>query len=71
VNPHAPQALKHFWIDPTHRNPLFPETILALCRLLGFASAYVWHPQGTGDPEVDRVQQLDYAVIAQAPPPRY
>jgi SAM-dependent methyltransferase len=70
VNPHAPQALKHFWIDPTHRNPLFPETILALCRLLGFGSAYVWHPQGKGDPEADRVEQLDYAVIAQAPPRR-
>jgi 2-polyprenyl-3-methyl-5-hydroxy-6-metoxy-1,4-benzoquinol methylase len=65
VNPHAPQALKHFWIDPTHQHPLFPETMLALCRLTGFDTAYVWHPQGHGEPDRDRVEQLDYAVIAE------
>ncbi len=48
VNPHAAQALKNFWIDPTHRHPLFPETVIALCGLTGFAGAYVWHPQGIG-----------------------
>lgn len=64
VNPHAPQALKHFWIDPTHRNPLFPEVVLALCRLSGFAEGYIWYPNGTGDPDRDRGEQLDYAVIA-------
>lgn len=64
VNPHAPQALKHFWIDPTHQHPLFPETVLALCRLTGFCSAYVWYPQGSGEPERDRAEQLDYAVVA-------
>jgi SAM-dependent methyltransferase len=67
VNPHAAQALKNFWIDPTHRHPLFPETVIALCGLTGFAEAYVWYPQGTGDPDRDRIQQPDYAVIAQAP----
>lgn len=65
VNPHAPQALKNFWLDPTHRNPLFPETVLALCRLTGFASAFVWYPQGTGDPDRDRGEQSDYAVVAE------
>ena len=50
VNPHAPQALKHFWIDPTHQHPLYPEVVIALCRLTGFAGAYIWHPQGSGDP---------------------
>jgi SAM-dependent methyltransferase len=64
VNPHAPQALKHFWIDPTHQHPLFGETVLALCRLTGFAEAYIWYPAGSGDPEQDRVEQLDYAVVA-------
>jgi SAM-dependent methyltransferase len=67
VNPHAPQALKHFWIDPTHQHPLFPEVVVALCRLTGFAGAYVWHPQGGGDPDRDRIEQLDYAVVAEAP----
>jgi 2-polyprenyl-3-methyl-5-hydroxy-6-metoxy-1,4-benzoquinol methylase len=67
VNPHAPQALKHFWIDPTHRNPLFPETVLALCRLTGFSTGYVWYPQGTGDPDRDRSEQPDYAVVTETP----
>jgi O-antigen chain-terminating methyltransferase len=66
VNPHSPQGLKHFWIDPTHQHPLFPETLLALCRLTGFAAAYIWHPYGSGDADVDRGAQMDYAVVAHA-----
>ncbi|MGH2867361.1 MAG: class I SAM-dependent methyltransferase [Solirubrobacteraceae bacterium] len=69
VNPHSPQALKHFWIDPTHQHPLFPETVLALCRLTGFASAFVWYPLGSGDPARDRGEQPDYAVVAETPAP--
>jgi SAM-dependent methyltransferase len=65
VNPHSPQALKHFWIDPTHQHPLFPEIVLALCRLTGYGSGYIWYPGGSGDPQRDRVEQLDYAVVAQ------
>ena len=65
VNPHAPQGLKNFWIDPTHRHPLFPETITALCGLTGFAGAFIWYPHGSGDPDHDRIQQLDYAVVAE------
>jgi SAM-dependent methyltransferase len=65
VNPHSPQALKHFWIDPTHQHPLFPEIIVALCSLVGFASAFIWHPQGSGDPDRDRGVEPDYAVVAQ------
>ncbi len=67
VNPHCPQALKNFWIDPTHRNPLFPETVVALCRLTGYAGAYIWYPQGSGDPDRDRLEQPDYAVVATRP----
>lgn len=67
VNPHCPQGFKHFWIDPTHQHPLFPEVMVALCRLTGFAGAYIWHPQGIGDPDRDRIQQPDYAVVAVAP----
>ena len=66
VNPHAPQGMKNFWIDPTHCHPLFPETVIALCGLTGFAGAFVWYPQGSGDPDRDRTQQLDYAVVAEA-----
>src|SRR6185312_13342377 len=54
VNPHSPAALKAFWVDITHQHPLFPETMLALCRIAGFGSAYVFHPNGAGDVERDR-----------------
>ena len=65
VNPHAPQARKHFWIDPTHQHPLFPEVVIALCRLTGFERGFIWYPQGSGDPDRDRVEQMDYAVVAE------
>jgi 2-polyprenyl-3-methyl-5-hydroxy-6-metoxy-1,4-benzoquinol methylase len=64
VNPHAAHALKTFWVDPTHQHPLFPEVMLVLCRLAGFASAYVFHPLGTGDVERDRSRESEYAVVA-------
>ena len=49
VNPHSPRALKAFWIDPTHQHPLFPETMLALCRLTGFKEAEIMFPVGGDD----------------------
>jgi SAM-dependent methyltransferase len=64
VNPHAPHALKAFWVDPTHRHPLFPEVTLVLCRLAGFESGYVFHPLGTGHVEDDRFRESEYAVVA-------
>ena len=68
VNPHAPQAMKHFWIDPTHQHPLFPEVVLAMCRLSGFEQAFVWYPHGSGDDDLDRIGQMDYAVVAEVRP---
>jgi SAM-dependent methyltransferase len=65
VNPHAPGTLKSFWTDPTHQRPLFPEVLLTLCRGIGFASAYMFHPGGTGDVEADRLQRGDYAIVAE------
>jgi glycosyltransferase involved in cell wall biosynthesis/SAM-dependent methyltransferase len=64
VNPHSVPALKTFWVDPTHQHPLFPEVALALCEISGFESAYVFHPNGTGDVEVDRYKTGEYAVVA-------
>ncbi len=64
VNPHSPAALKAFWVDITHQHPLFPETMLALCRIAGFGSAYVFHPNGDGDVERDRYRAGEYAVVA-------
>ena len=65
VNPHSPGALKNFWIDLTHQHPIFPEVLLTLCRGIGFRSAYVFHPGGTGDVDADRQQRGDYALVAE------
>jgi len=64
VNPHSPRALKAFWVDPTHRHPLFPETMLALCRLTGFATARIMFPLGADDLAVDLRTCGEYAVVA-------
>jgi glycosyltransferase involved in cell wall biosynthesis/SAM-dependent methyltransferase len=64
VNPHSAAALKTFWVDPTHQHPIFPEVALSLARASGFQSAFVFHPNGTGDVERDRFSQGEYALVA-------
>ncbi|MDO8630456.1 MAG: hypothetical protein Q7R41_08175, partial [Phycisphaerales bacterium] len=64
VNVHSVQSFKTFWVDPTHEHPLFPETMLELCRIAGFESAYVFHPNGLGDVSADRFNAPAYAVVA-------
>lgn len=64
VNPHSLVAFRAFWVDPTHRMPLYPEVLLTLVQAAGYASAYVWFPQGTGDFDADIWNQGDYAIIA-------
>lgn len=64
VNPHSPVALRAFWTDLTHQHPIFPEVALALCEAAGFASAYVFHPTGEGDVDVDAWREPAYAVVA-------
>ena len=66
VNPHSLPALKAFWVDLTHQQPIFPEVALEFCREAGYPSAYVFHPNGTGDVERDRFEQGEYAVVATA-----
>jgi glycosyltransferase involved in cell wall biosynthesis/SAM-dependent methyltransferase len=64
VNPHSPPALKAFWLDLTHQQPIFPEVALEFCREAGFGGAYVFHPTGTGNFERDRFSQFAFAVVA-------
>lgn len=64
VNPHSPRALKAFWLDLTHRHPIFPEAALMLARAAGFSSAQIFFPHGEGDYETDRVTQGEYALVA-------
>ena len=66
VNPHCVNALKAFWIDPTHEHPLFPEAMLQLARRAGFDSAYIFHPGASGDIEADRFVAPGYALVARA-----
>ncbi len=68
VNPHSPAALKAFWVDLTHQHPVFPEVALALCRAVGFGRAFVFHPNGAGDVELDRYTAGEYAIVATAEP---
>jgi glycosyltransferase involved in cell wall biosynthesis/SAM-dependent methyltransferase len=67
VNPHSPAALKAFWVDPTHQHPLFPETMLSLCALAGYASGDVFAPVGTSAWDEDRTRVGEYAILATAP----
>jgi SAM-dependent methyltransferase len=63
VNPHNPAALKAFWTDTTHHHPMFPEVLLAHCRLAGFASGDVRFPVESGDFDSDIYVNRDYAVV--------
>jgi glycosyltransferase involved in cell wall biosynthesis/SAM-dependent methyltransferase len=64
VNPHNPAALKAFWTDTTHHHPLFPEVLLALCRLAGFDSGEIAFPSTTDNFDRDVYANRDYAVVA-------
>ena len=64
VNPHNPAALKAFWTDTTHHHPVFPEVLLAHCRLAGFSSGDVVFPEESGDFDRDVYANRDYAVVA-------
>ena len=66
INPHSIPALKTFWVDLTHRHPVFPEVALALCALVGFSPAYVFAP-GYPSFEAARFEATSYAVIATSP----
>ena len=65
VNPHCLQALKAFWLDPTHQHPLFPEAMLVFCRQAGFSRAWIRFTRHE-DALSEAKQMADsYAVIAE------
>ena len=63
VNPHSPPALKAFWLDLTHRRPLYPESMLMLADECGFEEAKIVFPNGTGDLDFDLRMCGSYAVV--------
>jgi len=65
INPHSLQAMKTFWVDLTHRHPLFPEVLTVAAGIAGFDEAIVVFPHGTGYLERDRRICTEYALVAQ------
>ena len=58
------RAFRTFWTDPSHIRPLFPESLLLLCRQAGFSEARALFPNGSGDLETDLRRDGEFAVIA-------
>ena len=63
-NPHSLEVLKTFWVDLTHRHPIFPEVFLDQVRRAGFEKGEVLFPFGSGDVDVDLTTQGAYSIVA-------
>ena len=66
VNVYDVKAATTFWLDVTHRQPILPEALLSMTGAAGFAEAWLFAPDGTGDWEVDRRTCSRYTVAARA-----
>jgi SAM-dependent methyltransferase len=69
INPASPAALRHYFADLTHAQPLVPETLELLARHAGFASVeitFMNHPEQHADRRISEqlFAPLDYALIA-------
>ena len=69
INPASPAALRHYFADLTHAQPLVPETLELLARHAGFAETelrYLNAPPPHDDARVTEhlFAPLDYALIA-------
>jgi SAM-dependent methyltransferase len=60
INPLSPLALRHYFADLTHAQPLVPETLQLLARQAGFAETELRY---LNEP-ADRLTEPDDAVIA-------
>ena len=69
INPTSPAALRHYFADLTHAQPLVPETLELLARHAGFAETEIRYLNAPPPHEDARVSEqlfapLDYALIA-------
>jgi O-antigen chain-terminating methyltransferase len=71
INPLSPLALRNYFADLTHAQPLVPETLALLARQCGFRDVetrFTNPPERTADiaPEVAEIlfAPLDYAIVA-------
>jgi O-antigen chain-terminating methyltransferase len=66
-NPHSPEALQAFFLDPTHVRPLFPEALVVLLESLGLrdVEAHFLNPVRPAAGDVTTVPQdfADYLVV--------
>ncbi len=66
-NPHSLVVAKRLAADPERPRPVYPEALLDLCREVGFAEGFNFHPGGLGNVEADRHREERYAVFCLAP----
>jgi SAM-dependent methyltransferase len=71
INPATPAALRHYFADLTHAQPLVPDTLELLARQAGFASTeirFMNEPEQHPDRRISEqlFAPLDYALIARA-----
>jgi len=71
INPLSPLALRNYFADLTHAQPLVPETLVLLAKQAGFTSVETRflnappRPDGVSDAVADILfAPLDYAIIA-------
>jgi 2-polyprenyl-3-methyl-5-hydroxy-6-metoxy-1,4-benzoquinol methylase len=69
INPASPAALRHYFADLTHAQPLVPETLELLARQAGFGSVeirFLNQPEQHPDTRISEqlFAALDYALIA-------
>jgi SAM-dependent methyltransferase len=69
INPASPAALRHYFADLTHAQPLVPETLELLTRGVGFRETEIRYLNTPRPHEDDRITEqlfapLDYALIA-------
>jgi SAM-dependent methyltransferase len=73
INPLSPLALRNYFADLTHAQPLVPETLVLLAREAGFSRVDVRYanepdrPDGLDERSADILfAPLDYAILARA-----
>jgi hypothetical protein len=69
INPASPAALRHYFADLTHAQPLVPETLELLARAAGFGETEIRFLNAPPAHEDRRISEqifapLDYALIA-------
>ena len=72
-NPHSPETLQAFFLDPTHVRPLFPEAMLILLESLGLEDVEVHFlnpvTQQANGTEMAPRDFADYLVVGTKAPP--